>query len=551
MDSPQVAPAEKGLPRALLLALFAALTLIWFADIEWRDLTHTDEGRYAEIPREMVATGDWLTPRLNGFKYFEKPPLHYWITAAFYELFGLHDWVSRLWTELASWLLILFSGWVAWRLYGPRAGWITGLVLAANPYFYLVSHINVLDTGLALFMNLCLFAFILAQKAGDEAGHRRWMAIAWGAAAGALLTKGLVGIVLPGAVFVLYSLLRRDLHIWTRLWFWPGLALFLALSAPWFVLVSLHNPDFARFFFIHEHFERFLTKTHGRYEPWWWFLPFLLLALLPWFGALRGVGRMLLEALRRPAPGFDERLFLILWTGFIFVFFSVSSSKLPHYLQPIMPALALLLGSWLAGRWPALAATALWTLLFGIVGLIVLSLDLPAYQPFLPWLPWLRVAFAVLAASGLLVYWQRKRGDRALLIHGLGWLLWPAIILAGSQSVADMRSARSLVEPLHEAIDGAPFYSVDFYQQTVPWYLRRTVTLVGWRGELDFGIQRQPEDWLPDHQAFARHWRQEPDAWALIPRSSYPALQAMHLPMQVRSENRDFLVVSHPEDSSP
>ena len=539
------------LPRRALLALLLVFTLIWFADIEWRDLTHTDEGRYAEIPREMVASGDWLTPRLNGFRYFEKPPLHYWITAVFYELFGLHDWVARLWTELAGWLLVLLTGWVAWRLYGPAASWISALVLAANPYFYLVSHISVLDTGLALFMGLTLFAFLLAQKQSRPAARNRWMAVAWAAAAGALLTKGLVGIVLPGAVFVLYSLIRRDLAIWSRLWFWPGLALFLALAAPWFVLVSRANPDFAHFFFVHEHFERFLTRAHQRYEPWWWFLPFLLLALLPWLGQLAGLARAAWQRFLRPAADFDERLFLLLWIGFILLFFSASSSKLPHYIQPLMPALALFIGPWLAEHRPSLRGSALAGLIIALGGVAVLAFPRPEWAPFLPWWPWLGAAFGLLGLGSAGVILLGGHGRRALLLHGLTWLLFPALILAGSQQVAELRSARALVEPLRPVIRDAPFYSVDFYQQTVPWYLRRTVTLVGWRGELDFGIGKEPERWLPDHAAFARHWRTEPDAWALIPRSSLPALQRLGLPMQVRAENRDFVIVSHPEASQP
>ena len=241
----------------ILLAVFAAA---WFCNLGYRHLFKPDEGRYAEIPREMVASGDWLTPRLNGFKYFEKPALQYWATAAAFGAFGQNEWAARLWPGLAGFFGVLLVFWTGNRLFGPPIGLYGALVAASSAMYVLIGHFLSLDMALAFFMSASVFAIALAQR--DESGdieRRRWMLLAWAAAALAVLSKGLVGIVLPAGAVVLYALIERDRERWARLHLLPGGLLFLAITAPWFVAVSLANPEFFRFFFIHEHVDRFLT----------------------------------------------------------------------------------------------------------------------------------------------------------------------------------------------------------------------------------------------------------------------------------------------------
>src|SRR6266540_2744361 len=173
--------------------------------------------------------------------------------------------------------------WTGNRLFGPPIGLYGALVAASSAMYVLIGHFLSLDMALAFFMSASVFAIALAQR--DESGdieRRRWMLLAWAAAALAVLSKGLVGIVLPAGAVVLYALIERDRERWARLHLFPGGLLFLAITAPWFVAVSLANPEFFRFFFIHEHVERFLTREHDRYEPLWYFVPVLLLGIVPW-----------------------------------------------------------------------------------------------------------------------------------------------------------------------------------------------------------------------------------------------------------------------------
>jgi 4-amino-4-deoxy-L-arabinose transferase-like glycosyltransferase len=325
------------------------LLVAWFSGIAVRKLQHPDEGRYAEIAREIAVSGNWVTPRLNGLKYFEKPPLQYWATAIAFNAFGVHEWTARLAPALAGILAVMIVGATAARLGGPTSGSTSGayaaLVLASCVRQLALSQLLTLDSVLSLWLAAALCAFLLAQR--DElplAVQRNWMLVAYAAAAGATLTKGLIGLVIPSATLVLYSLVTRDAGPWKRLHLLPGLTLYLALTVPWFLLVSRDNPEFAQFFFIHEHFGRFLTTEHHREGGWYYFVPLLLAGILPWLFVWLWTLRRSWRNAATAFNGFSWPKFCLVWASFVFVFFSLSGSKLPSYILPMFPALALVLG---------------------------------------------------------------------------------------------------------------------------------------------------------------------------------------------------------------
>ena len=319
-----------------LLGIFIVVTLY---ALGVRTLVPPDEGRYAEMAREMFATGDWITTRLNGIKYFEKPPLQTWMNALTFAAFGLGEWQARLWTGLCGIIGVCMTAYAGKKVFGPRVGLYAGLVLASSLFWLASGQINSLDMGLSGMMTLTLCSLLIAQRDDATAPERRnWMLVCWAAMALAVLAKGLIGIVLPGAVLVLYSLCARDWRIWTRLHLVKGLLLFFAIATPWFVLVALRNPEQPHFFFIHEHFQRFLMKGHKREGAWYYFLVLLIPGILPWIGVLP---QSLAAAFKRQEGAFQPRLMLLVWAVFIFFFFSYSTSKLPGYIVPIFPALAL------------------------------------------------------------------------------------------------------------------------------------------------------------------------------------------------------------------
>lgn len=542
-------------PRRGLWLLLILFTLVWFGNLEYRKLVRPDEGRYAEIPREMVATGDWTTPRLNGIKYFEKPALQYWATATAYKTFGEHHWTTRLWPALTGFLGVLLAWYAGGRLYGRTAGFYAAAVLGSSLLYALIGHVNTLDMGVSFFMGAGLMAFLLAQR--DEATpqeNRWWMLVVWASLALSVLSKGLMGLALPGAVLVLYSLVQRDFRLWTRLHLVKGLLLFLAICLPWFVAVSLANPEFFHFFFIHEHFERFLTKTHQRYRPWWNFLPILAVGILPWFVPMLDA---LSRAWRSERSRFNPQRFLLIWAVFIFVFFSASSSKLPSYILPIFPALALLIGKRLSemnGKtlaWQMLPVIGLSTVVLLLAPQVTrLSDDAVPTPLYAAYANWLLAAAGIWLLANMIGAFLSYRGKvhSAVIAFAAGGLIAGQLVLTGHDSLSPASSAYHLVEKIRPQLrPDAPFYSVGVYEQTLPFYIKRSVTLVAYQDEMAFGIQQEPEKQIPDMAKFEAAWRAQPFAMAIMTPDTFRDLTGEGLPMrEIARDTRRVIVTNQP-----
>jgi 4-amino-4-deoxy-L-arabinose transferase-like glycosyltransferase len=204
--------------KTLLWSLALAFILVSLYVLGVRTLVPPDEGRYAEMAREMFTSGDWITTRLNGIKYFEKPPLQTWMNALTFAVFGLGDWQARLWTGLNGIFGVLLTGYAGYRVFGQRAGFYAALVLGSCFSWVACSQINSLDMSLSGMMTLSLCALLVAQR--DDASpteRRNWMLVCWAGMALAVLAKGLIGLVLPGGILVFYTIFSRDWSIWTRL----------------------------------------------------------------------------------------------------------------------------------------------------------------------------------------------------------------------------------------------------------------------------------------------------------------------------------------------
>lgn len=542
-----IPPTLPTISRRGLWILLVAFAAAWFCNLGYRHLAKSDEGRYAEISREMVASGDWLTPRLNGFKYFEKPALQYWTTAAAFSAFGQTEWVARLWPGLTGFFGVLLVFWFGNRLFGPPVGLYGAAVTASSAIYISIGHMLTLDMGLTLFMSASVFAIALAQRdRASEAERRRWMLLAWAAAALAVMSKGLIGIVLPAGAIALYVLVERDWKILARLHSAPGALLFVAIAAPWFVAVSVVNPEFFRFFFVHEHFERFLTRVHRRDEPVWYFIPVLLAGVLPWILSLFPA---LWRAWRgSPDVAFQPQRFLLLWCALVFVFFSASGSKLSSYILPIFPALALLIACTLASSGPrfALAQAA-------VVGLLAVALAAAASQVtrfatgrlpaellagYAPWL--LAAAAALLAAAGVSAWLSlRARPQAAVLALAFGGLVSVQAGTSGYEELAPAYSAYHIVQKIRDQIKpDVPFYVVHTFDHTLLFYLGRTVTMVGFKGELAQPIAWEARDFLPDEAAFARAWESDAEAFAMFNAHYLPAFLETH-PLSMRIVARD------------
>jgi 4-amino-4-deoxy-L-arabinose transferase-like glycosyltransferase len=549
-------------PRAILRWLL--LALLWFGPLDTPHLFEPDEGRYAEIPREMVASGDWVTPRLDGIKYFEKPALQYWATAAAFTVFGQHAWTARLWSALSAFLGLLLTFTLARRLYDVRTAQLAVIIQASSLLYIALARITTLDMSLCFSLQLAMCALaLLAQQRSAQSRARvqdaatppaRWqlpLLLGIGIAL-AVLSKGLVGILIPVAVAGLYFLWRRDWSLPLRAQPWWSLLALLVLAAPWFLVVSQRNPEFAHFFFVVQHFQRYLsTAGFDRYQPAWFFVPVMLLGTLPWTTLLPGA---LQRAWRAARDGENGTALLLVWTAFVFVFFSLSHSKLIPYILPLLPAIAVLLARHLASL-PAprfarhLTALALSAGVLA-VGLLVLW-QVPAAAELAARastgsIIGFAVAFLLLALAGALAAGlaQRSRPLAAAAAAGLGGWMLAQCLLLGAEQLPRMRDLVTLEQDVKPWIGNSTrLYCVNDYLQPLPFYWHRTCTLVGYRGELDFGLQQEPARWIPDLTQFAREWRSQDDALALLRPQDYRDLGALGLPMRVIYTSRSLVAV--------
>lgn len=336
--------------RRDLLWLAVGFAALYFFALGRCPLDYKDEGRYAEIPREMVATGDWVTPRLDGVVYFEKPPLMYWLVAVCLEVFGPGEASMRATPAAFALAGVLLTYAAARRLHGRGAGLASALVLGTSAFYFAIGHILILDMAVSVLTSAALFCFILGVFEAPGSRRRALFYGLYASAALATLTKGLMGFLIPGAIMLLWLVLFGQWRRLRPLYLPSGLALFLALAAPWHVLVALRNPTWAYRYFVYEHWLRFTTPAAGRHEPWWIYIPVVLAGLFPWMGflwpALRaGLGGGWARRREHAQAGF-----LALWAAFVVLFFSISHSKLLPYVLPAFPPLAVLIGAWLAGE---------------------------------------------------------------------------------------------------------------------------------------------------------------------------------------------------------
>jgi 4-amino-4-deoxy-L-arabinose transferase-like glycosyltransferase len=527
------------LAKPALIGAALALTVLWFALLGGRPLYEPDEGRYAEIPREMLAGGDWVIPHLNALAYLEKPPLQYWITAFFYKTLGESEATARLCTGLTGYLSLATIFLVGYRLWGFEAGAKALLLAVGSVMFVLLGHQLTLDMTLTFFLLLALSAFLLAQSQRDR--PRRcdtWMLGCWAAMALAVLTKGLIGVLIPGATLIIYGLWQRDIELARHLNLRWGVPLFAVIAVPWFVLAARANPAFLKFFFIREHFQRYLTPIEHRSEHWWYFLPVLGVGILPWVPqALTVLGELWRGA--APRGTFDPQRVLWVWCVFVWAFFSCSDAKLIPYVLPLVPALALLCAApnAAAGR-RSLTAGALLTLGMSIGMLAYLSAiwTSPAGRVLAIELRqvvgWTVALLAGIAIAGMVLA-RRSRYRTSLAVLCVGWFLAACTILIAAHGAQRFFSAKDLAVALKAEHPGAAtVYAVQMYDQSLPFYLQHPVVLVDYRDEFTLGLSQAPELGIATLAEFSSRWRRAAAGYAEMPLETYDLLTLQGLPMR-------------------
>lgn len=497
-----------------ILLLLILTTILYIVALGSHGLLEPDEGRYSEIPREMIETGDYLTPRLNYVAYFEKPVLHYWLTALSFKIMGENEFAARFWPAVLALGGIFVTYWLADRMGGIRAAFISSWVLATSILYFVIGQINIIDMPLSFFMTLSMAGFWMGQRR-----DRRFFLLFYAGMALATLTKGLIGVVLPAGVAFWWILLTRKWSVIRDALYLPGIILFFLLATPWFVLVSLENRDFFQFFFVQEHFLRYTTKIHERFEPWWWFIPILFVGLIPWAGFIPGAVRKALPfSFSRQTHQDRGNLFLLLWFAVIFVFFSLSSSKLIPYIVPAIPPLAILAGIFLDDLMDRGKSKGLFMgMLFNTMVLLPFGVALAAY-PFLDkkygtmLLPFVAPVAAVLIFLVILSWVFYAKGQSRKVILTL--CIFAFLNIATFKNVFgfydNTRSFSGLSAAMKEQMQpGDLVAQYGVFDQGLPFYLKRRIILVDWLGELHFGAKRgDHSEWFLDTPGFIdRYWR--------------------------------------------
>lgn len=487
---------------------------LYFAYNGQHRLLDPDEGRYAEIPREMLESGDFITPRLNYVKYFEKPPLLYWAVAAAMAVFGPQEWAMRGVCGAASLLTVLVTMGLAARMFSVRTGVLAGWVLSTSLLPLIMARLLTTDALFALCLTASWAAWWVAYETQQPKAKKAWYAAGWTCLGLAVLTRGPVAMALSAAAAVVFLLARRDFtEFWAALG-WPGLVAFGLITVPWFYLVSTRNPEFLHFFFVVQHFQRFLGETKEHIKPFWFFVPIVILGMggwamltLPAFWAALREAVAGMRAARPAPPGEAGRsplphqgtavVFLVCWVVVVVGFFSASRCKLVPYILPAFPAVSILVAWHVdnggarrpSGRLAALATAVLVAGVAAAVNRLATSQEVVPYETIATVAAWLRVA---LAASAVVLLIGAIHPRVHAFAAGLALLLAFPSMAAAVPIVAKYKRVGALVTQLPPLPPQVRVAELGCYDQSLGFYLRRRIILVDDFDELAFGHEVEP-----------------------------------------------------------
>ena len=561
-----------------LVLLTVGIAFVFGLFLGARPLNVPDEGRYSEIPREMLVLHDFVTPHLNGVKYFEKPPLFYWLQAGSIKFLNpfiiqwerklnkhqkdrylspISEWTVRLPNAIVGLLGCLFVYASGRILFQRRTGLLSAIILASSVLYFSLARLVTLDMTLTVCLSVSLLSFLMATNQPSGLSRRCLFYSAYAFSALAMLTKGLIGVLFPIMIVGAWILVLNQWY-WLKKSFIPsGLLLFLAIVLPWHILAQLRNSDFFSFYFIEQQFLRYSTLIAQRYQPDWFFIPIFIVGLLPWVCFLPQAILSHLPRNRKQLQEKSNSIFLLLWIGLIFIFFSFSHSKLIPYILPIFPALALLIGHFFATywersaiKWGYFALSWVWLALggIGVVGLIKNSFSTLSHTAKL----FLIGSYSVFLLNSLVAsfFVVKKKLKWAFSTLAVGSVISYLIIFTGIPYV-DTRSIKPLVrilKPLLKPGDKIVVY-YDYYQD-LPFYLNRRVMTVNIGGELSFGMRHQDmRYWAPKALNFWSEWNSPAPIYMITNEEVYRQLikQKKELIYLVAKTPQNVLLTNHLE----
>lgn len=507
-----------------------------------------NEGLYASIAREMLASNDWrawIIPHLNGLPYMEKPPMLYWLTALSFALFGASEWAARLVPALSSLACVAMILWFGRRTGHEQEGRLAGLIFASGIGVLAMSRVLMFDMLLTAFLSAALFNTWLYLQGGRRA-HLRW---AYAALALAVLTKGLVACVLFSLVvlgMLLISRQRGFRQIMQQMLDPFALLIFAALVLPWHVVASSVEPVFAWFYFYNEHVLRFLGQREPRDYyggPWWYYLPRMAIYLFPWIFLLL----LRFAPPARPAADRDLRRFLLLAWLLPLLFFSISSAKANYYLVAVMPFAAFHLALIVCQRdWQHSPLRMLPSLLLGLTcallaavamtrslpNIVIIGLDAQGF------VVGLFAGAAVLAALLVTIAWKRPGWSLAANVILSVWFAGGlGLILAAMEPSV---SSRALAQSLQREQAGRTVYLYrDFERKSsLAFYLTQPIHIIETvSADLYWGNRLRSNNIMVSHEQFAKVASRTPSV-VVVTDEYHPQFMAWNAVQQMRLANR-------------
>ncbi|MDR2017395.1 MAG: glycosyltransferase family 39 protein [Syntrophobacterales bacterium] len=475
-----------------VIALLLLSCIFFFHGIGTYSLKEPDEGRYAEIPREMVELHDYVVPHLNYARYFEKPPLFYWATALSYKIFGTNEWSFRLPNALSALICVMALYFGARRWFGSDVAFLSSVILMSSFGFFAMARIVTLD----MFFSLWLFLSVLCFYGYYREQKPLFVYLFFVAMGLSTLTKGPVSIILVGTTIFIFLLSEKNLSFLKEMKWIRGLAIYLIVTVPWIVAISLREKEFLYFFVVDQNILRFLTTKHKRTGSLFYFFPVLFGGMLPWS---LFIPRSFVELWNKR----ELRLFLI-WTMVVFGFFSISKSKLPPYILPVFPAISLVLGRFFHEKWKTrrpMPEIIAYILLFATLSSSALLYGNTVFTSYvgrisgeatgiMSELRGFSVGLSAVSAIAV-VFLLLRRFNAFSFLFPLLTLLSGAIVIMlmlNSGTVDKLNTTKGL-SIIVNSMKPAPAHIVNYlgFDETLPFYTGQKVLVAGYKGELEMG----------------------------------------------------------------
>lgn len=528
------------------LIFFALFTIVcYFALIWYMPYMDPDEARYVEIPREMMQLRHYIIPYLNYTVYLEKPPLYYWMNIIALKIFGFNDFAGRFWTVTISLIGVFLNYKFAKKLINQKTAFWSSLVLASSLYYFVIGRLNLIDMTNAFFIAMSTYAGYLYLKTNK----RHFVYLMYAGMALGFLSKALIGIIFPFAILFLWSILARRFKSFFKLISPVGIAIMLALCLPWIYMAGKQLSDFYYYFFLKQEFLRYLEPLEHT-QPIWTFIPVVIFGFLPWivfvFSLFKAYKANKFHDIEK-----NDLIFLLTFVSFIFVFYSLSESKLVTYVAPLFFPAAIILGNLISkidtiNKKDKYVNLGLYSIFF--VALIAFCFVQNVYMSKVTWFLLIAPTALILIALALWPF-IAKDANKTFLGLFIGTLIFYNLAIIPTKIYTNYYKTTKPVALFVKKIykKGDLLVSYKLYRQSFNYYTQQRTIQIDSINELGFGYRhlspKQQEKWFPTIEQFSKVWDSNQRIILLIKTKEIPKFA--YKPYYILLEEPYFSILSN------